>query len=42
MDILKGNYRGVMYDTITKYNDHNHTPLSNVNIREAINQVMRE
>ena len=31
-----------MYDTITKYNDHNYTLLSNVKIREAIDQVMRE
>ena len=31
-----------MYDNITKYNDHNHTPLSKVNIREAIDQVIRE
>ena len=31
-----------MYDTITKYNEQHHTPLSNVNIIEAIDQVMRE
>ena len=31
-----------MYDTITNYNDRNHTPLSNVNIREAINKVILE
>ena len=31
-----------MYDTITNYNDWNHTPLYNVNIREAIDQVIME
>ena len=31
-----------MYDTITKYNGQNHTTLSNVKIREAINKVMKE
>ena len=31
-----------MYNTIRKYNDQNHTPLSNVNIREVIDQVTRE
>ena len=31
-----------MYDTITKYNDQNHTLLSNVNIREAIDKLTRE
>ena len=38
----KEKYRSEMYDTITKYNDQHHTPLSNVNIIEAIDQVTRE
>ena len=38
----KVKYWGEMYDTITNYNDHNYTPLSNVNIIEAIYQVMLE
>ena len=29
-----------MYDTITNYNDLNHTPLFNANIREAINKLI--
>ena len=33
---------GEMYDNITKYNDKHNTPLSNVNIGEGIDQVMRE
>ena len=39
---LKENYWVEMYDTITKYNDRHNTPVSNVKIREAINQVTRE
>ena len=29
-----------MYDIITNYNNCNHTPLSNTNIREAIDKVI--
>ena len=38
----KEKYPGEMYDTITKFNDQHHTPLSNGNIRETIDQVTRE
>ena len=31
-----------MYDNITNYNELNHTPLSNANIREVINKVIME
>ena len=31
-----------MYDTITNYNDWNHTPLPNKNNRETIYQLMIE
>ena len=31
-----------MYDTITNYNERNHTPLSKAKIREAINKVILE
>ena len=31
-----------MYDTITNYNDWNHTPLPNKNNRETIDQLMIE
>ena len=33
---------GLIYDTITKYNDKHHTPLPNLKIIAAINRVMRE
>ena len=39
---VKGNYLGLIYDTITKYNDKHHTPLPNLKIIAAINRVMRE
>ena len=42
MENAKEKYWGEMYDTMTKYNDQHHTPLSKVNIIEAIYQVMRE
>ena len=42
MTNAKKKYWGEMYDTIIKYNDKHHTQLSNVNIRSAIDQVMRE
>ena len=38
----KDKYWGEMCDNITKNNDQNHTPLSNVKIREVIDQVMRK
>ena len=31
-----------MYDTITNYNDQNHTPLSNAKNKESINHVILE
>ena len=34
MENAKYKYWTEMYDTITNYNDWNHTPLSNTNIRE--------
>ena len=36
------NYMIEMYDTITNYNEMNHTPLSNTNIREAIDKIFLE
>ena len=42
MKNTKGNYWSEMYDTITNYNDRNHTPLSKAKIREAVNQVILE
>ena len=40
MENAMDNYWAEMNDTITNYNDRNHTPLSNVKIREAIDKVM--
>ena len=42
MENSKGKYWSEMYDTVTDYNDRNHTSFSNAKIREAINQVILE
>ena len=42
MENVKDNYWTEIYDTITNYNERNHTPLSNANIREAIDKVILE
>ena len=42
MENSKDNYYTELCSTITDYNERNNMPLSNVNIREAILQVMRE
>ena len=39
MENPKDKYWTKMYDTITNYNDQNHTPLSNEKIREAIHKL---
>ena len=39
---LKENYYPELSDTLTNFNDKNNTPLSNVNIKEAILIFMRE
>ena len=38
----KENYCSEMYGTITNYNNHNHTPLPNLKVIEATNQVIPE
>ena len=42
MKNTKEKYWSEMYDTITNYNDRNYTPLSNTNIREAIDKEIME
>ena len=42
METSNDNYYTDMCNTINYYNDHNNTPLSNANIREAICKVMKE
>ena len=42
MKNTKEKYWSEMYDTITNYNEWNHTLLSNANIREEINQLILE
>ena len=39
---VKDKYWTEMYNTITNYNDRNHTPLSNVKIAEAIDKIILE
>ena len=42
MENANGKYWGEMYDIINKYNKKHHTPLSKVNIRAEIDEIMRE
>ena len=42
MENSKDGYWIEIYDTITNYNDRNHTPLSNAKIIEAIDKLMLE
>ena len=42
MASVKGKYWSEFYNILTNYNDQDDTPLSNVNIKEAINQVIPE
>ena len=39
---VKDKYCMEMYNTITNYNDRNHKPLSNANIREVIDKLILE
>ena len=42
MGNVKNKYWTEVYDTITNYNDRNHTPLFNANIKEVIDKAMLE
>ena len=42
MENTKEDYCSEIYDTLTNYNDRNHTPISNVDTREVIYQVIME
>ena len=42
MENVKDKYCMEMYNTITNYNDRNHKPLSNANIREVIDKLILE
>ena len=42
MENAKEDYWSEMYDTITNYNEQNHSPLSNTKIIEVIYQVVLE
>ena len=42
MATSKDKYYTEIFNTLTDYNERNHTPLSSVNIREEIRRVMEE
>ena len=42
METSRDNYYTEMFNTLTDYNDRNNTPLSNLNIWEAIRKVIEE